>query len=497
MSVEVATWVNIVRLTTSEASSLKALHAFQNQIERVTKMYNGSLTLFTFPMKWKQATIVPLAKITNPQTVSDMRPISLLPLPGKILEIMVSKRLKHYLEENNILCRKQHGFRKKRSTLSAIVEFLHDVYRNLNENKDTYIVYLDLKKAFDTVSHDILLNKLNTSGIDQHTIKWFRSYLGNRKQRVIIQNKCSEELTISFGVPQGSVLGPTLFTLYINDMVTYVNSKINLYADDTVVYGTELNIIQSDLNRIHSWCNANLLTINCKKSQWMKTNIICKQHDNVSFKLGNTELEYVTDYKYLGMTVDSSLSFQSYRESIINRVNLKINYFKKIRMYLTQDAALLIYKCTILPILEYVDFVYDFSIKYVNKKLQTIQNTGLYIVYNQLYLQYDVKDSTETLHRKARIYRLSHRRWLHMLSYIYSYIDDDGLVDVRDINTRRREGILFKIYKKEHYKVRQDPLLRAMEAWNSLPVRIRNAETKGKLKAMLERSIQNPYQKTE
>ena len=166
-------------------------------------------------------------------------------------------------------------------------------------------------------------------------------------------------------------------------------------------------------------------------------------------------------------------------------------------MYLTQDATLLIYKCTILPILEYVDFVYDFSIKYVNKKLQTIQNTGLYIVYNQLYLPYDVKDSTETLHRKARIYRLSHRRWLHMLSYIYSYIDDDGLVDVRDINTRRREGIIFKIYKKEHYKVRQDPLLRAMEAWNSLPVRIRNAETKGKLKAMLERSIQNPYQKTE
>ena len=310
------------------------VHAFQNQKGRITKMYNGSLTLCTFPMKWKKAMIVPLAKVANPKTVSDMRPISLLPLPGKILEIIMSKRLKHFLEENNILCNRQHGFRKKRSTLSAIVEFLHEVYNNLNENKDTYIVYLDLKKAFDTVSHDILLNKLNQSGIDQHTIKWFSSYLEIRKQKSIIQNKCSEELSIAFGVPQGSILGPTLFTLYINDLATYVESKINLYADDTVIYGTDPKAVQSDLGKIHNWCNANLLTINCKKSQWMKTNVVCRQQEDVSFKLGDITFECVSEYRYLGMIMDSSLSFQPYRESIINRVNLKINYFRKICMFL-------------------------------------------------------------------------------------------------------------------------------------------------------------------
>ena len=152
------------------------------------------------------------------------------------------------------------------------------------------------------------------------------------------------------------------------------------------------------------------------------------------------------------------MSFQSYRESIINRVNLKINYFRKIRTYLTQDAAVLIYKCTILPILEYVDFVYDFDIRYVNKKLQTIQNAGLYIAYNQHYLPYDVKESTETLHQRACIPRLSHRRRLHMITFIYNYIDDIRFVDVRDINTRRREGILFNVQRYEHYKARQDPL---------------------------------------
>ena len=113
-------------------------------------MYNGSLTQRTFPLKWKKATIVPLPKVKNPKTVSDMRPISLLPFPGKVLEMIVSQRLKAYLDSNRILSKKQHGFRKKKSTLSAIVEFLHDVYLHQSLMQDTY----DLKKAFDTVSHN-------------------------------------------------------------------------------------------------------------------------------------------------------------------------------------------------------------------------------------------------------------------------------------------------------------------------------------------------------
>ena len=295
----------------SAISNIRAsvvVHAFINQIGRITKMYNGSLTLCTFPRKWKKAMVVPLPKVASPKTVSDMRPISLLPLPGKILEIIISKRLKQFLDENKILCNR-HGFRKKRSTLSAIVEFLHDVYNNLNENKDTFIVYLDLKKAFDAVSHNILLNKLKQTVLDQQTVNWFGSYLESRQQKTIIQNKCSNELGVSFGVPQGSILGPTLFTLYINDLATHVTSKINLYADDTIIYGTDPIVVQSDLGKIHNWCNANLLTINCKKSQLMRTNIINKQNVDVGLKLGDIDLEYVSEYRYLGITVDSGFEF--------------------------------------------------------------------------------------------------------------------------------------------------------------------------------------------
>ena len=223
------------------------VHAYKHQSERVVRMYNGSLTQCTFPLKWKKATIVPLPKVANPKTVSDMRPISLLPFPGKIMEMIVSHRLKSYLDANKLLSKKQHGFRKKKSTLSAIVEFLHDVYRDQSLMQETYVVFLDLKKAFDTVSHKILLNKLKHLGLDQNSINWFQSYLQNRTQRTVINNEISSEQNITYGVPQGSVLGPTLFTIYINDLAEKVAGNINFYADDTILYSPDVMILKQDL----------------------------------------------------------------------------------------------------------------------------------------------------------------------------------------------------------------------------------------------------------
>ena len=342
-----------------------------------------------------------------------------------------------------------------------------------------------------------MLNKLKTIGFDFDTILWFKSYLGNRKQTTTINNKTSNELPVTYGVPQGSILGPTLFTIYINDLENCVVNDINFYADDTVIYGTTPVTLQSDLTEIYKWCNANLLTLNCKKSQWMKTDIIDRKSEDVLFKVGNGKLEKVTEYRYLGLIIDSQLTFQTYREGLINKVNLKVNYFRKIRPYLTESSALLVYKCTILPILEYADFVHDLDIKYISKRLQTIQNASLYIVYNQHRLSYDLKDSTETLHRKASLHRLAHRRWLHMLVFIFNYIDDKEMIDIREIHTRRREGVLFKINEFDHYKVRQDPKRKAMNVWNGLPVYIRNARSKEQLKLFLKSSIVNPYKKTE
>ena len=304
--------------------------AFKAQFDRILRLYNGSLTRCIFPTRWKKGTIVPLPEVNIPKTASDLRPISLLPLPGKVLEHIISKRLKTFLYERNILTEKQHSFRKNRSTLLAIVEFLHIVYNNLNTGNDSFIIYLDLKKAFDTVCHKTLLYKMRSMGLDQNTFDWFASYLSGREQQVKLNGACSNYLPVKYGVPQGSILGPTLFSLYINDLVNFVNCDIVFYADDTVIIGENPVLLLKNLGIIQQWCNRNFLTVNCKKSQWMKTQLIEKKLNVVhNFVMDGETLSEVKEYKYLGMIIDSHLSFQSHRDTLVNNINYKLCSLEK------------------------------------------------------------------------------------------------------------------------------------------------------------------------
>ena len=174
-------------IDTSKSSGLNNMNtrvykdAFLSLPAHVTKLLNASLQSCKFPMEWKKGTVIPLPKITPPHNASDLRPISLLPLPGKLLERFMSKCLSCYLDEKAILSPKQHGFRKGKSTQSSISALLCDVYDNINKSLPTFLVFLDMKKAFDTVSHSIILDKLKKFGLGTRTIKWFSSYLGNRK----------------------------------------------------------------------------------------------------------------------------------------------------------------------------------------------------------------------------------------------------------------------------------------------------------------------------
>ena len=475
--------------------------AFLDNIEKMLKIFNSSLEQSVFPNAWKLSTIVPLPKVKHPSTASDLRPVALTPLPGKLMEKLMCNRFQRWITDNKILSVAQHGFRKGKSTISAIAALLNELFKNINNKKNSYIVYLDLKKAFDTISHIKLLNKLLELGMDGLTLDWFRSYLTERRQCVKLNNLISNTLPITYGVPQGSILGPILFSVYINDISDIVNCGIVLYADDTVIFHHDNDVLQSNLRRISDWCNENLLTINVKKSHWMRTKVCGGDADednqvDMVFKVKGHSLTEVDLYKYLGLHIDNNLNFQAHHKKLVSQVQLKLNQFRKIRCFITKKAAILIYKCTILPVLEYADFIQDQGIAYVNKAIQKLQNYGLLIANNQHTLPFNQRDSSETLHRNCKMSRLIHRRRLHLLQFAFRLKGNNDLLDNRDIPTRRRAGIVFTIIKSNHYKFPpKNPYYRCMLEWNNLPVDISLLDHKENFVQAVNAMVANPYMK--
>ena len=308
----------------------------------------------------------------------------------------------------------------------------------------------------------------------------------------------SSILPITYGVPQGSILGPILFTLYINEISDILTCNVVLYADDTVILHENVQTLQDNLNRILNWCNDNQLTTNAKKSQWRRMNVCTDQIDprNIDIKIRNTNLEKVKVYKYLGVHIDNSLNFQHHNKILTRNVNFKVTHFKRIRKFITKSAAELIYKCTILPVLEYADFILDQCIAYMNKALQKIENFCLLIVNNQHFLKFQEQDSTETLHRNTKIFRLVHRRRMHLLQFAFTLRKNEEMVDIRNnIMTRRREGIVFKVIHSNHYKFYKKNLYRCSIEWNNLDVRTSLIDNKIEFKSALKKAIQNLFAK--
>ena len=240
--------------------------AFMVLPDQLTHLFNCSLRLGIFPEKGKAAKVIPLFKGGDRESVNNYRPVSLLPLPGKLLKKIVHSKISIFLEDQTFLSQHQGGFRKGFSTTSTIVDLIDDLFTGINEGKTTMGTFIDLKKVFDTVDFEILLKKLNRTRIRGNTLKWCSSYLMGRSQRTLANGTLSDSLPTSCGVPQGSVLGPLLSLVYINDLQNAVaNCNVKLHADDTILYHSGNNVedvtlaMQTSLNHFSQWCNS-LLT---------------------------------------------------------------------------------------------------------------------------------------------------------------------------------------------------------------------------------------------
>ena len=243
----------------------------------ITYLLNQALRYSEFPDSWGCSIVTPIPKDGDFLDPGNWRPISQMPLTGRLLEKAVHTQLVYYMKSIGLLHKNQHGFRAGKSTGSAIFQYIKDLFTGLDNDSVTGAIYIDYKKAFDTVSHDILLRKLELYGFGNNALLWFRRYLSSRSQRTIINTALSSSKQVGYGVPQGSTLGPTLFIIFVNDLfyLPGINEQNTImYADDTVLYASDpepklmLNRLQNSFNIITSWCDMNLLTINESKTKY-------------------------------------------------------------------------------------------------------------------------------------------------------------------------------------------------------------------------------------
>ena len=361
-------------------------------LESVTYLVNRSIETSTVPDEWKAAKVVALHKSGARDNPDNYRPISILPVLSKIIEKAVCVQLQAYLQENCLLSPFQSGFRKNHSTQAAVTYFCDNIYRSMDSGKLTGALFIDLRKAFDTVSHERLISKLSRYGIRDQELSWFRNYLKNRTQIVSIQHDYSSPLGIDTGVPQGSILGPILFIMYIDDLHSCLQfTKFMMYADDTVLYYSapllpEIEMkLNLDLINLSTWLQNNELILNMDKTEVVifgtGQRLAKQDYDDFQVLFEGQVIQQSKVFKYLGVILDDRLSFNEHVLYIESKVSRVLGVFSRLRYLLTAETANRLYKAMVLPILDYCDTVWHGGGKTNSIKIERLQRRAGRIVY--------------------------------------------------------------------------------------------------------------------
>ena len=457
-----------------------------------TWLLNLSIRTSQIPADWKKARVSLIPKDGVLTDINNFRPIAILPVVSKLMERLIQSQTMVYLEENDVLDVNQGGFRKNNSTTSTTAAMLDDIYTNINNQQLTYSIFIDFRKAFDSINHKILLKKLAKLGFHPETILWYQNYLTNRTQYTVVDDTRSSLLGVNCGVPQGSVLGPMLFLLFINDLGSAIkHSLYKLYADDTVLYSKctgEDNVIlsmkmQEDLDNVSVWCRTNAIMMNVKKT---KTMIFGTKHrlslaDPPQMNVDGRLLECVSSYKYLGTHVDSELNFIRQSNETIKSISYKFYFLGKIKTFLNTDTLLKLYKSYIQPYFDYNDIFLETTTVKQYDKLMRLQRRCL-----RRCLPENVRADRNEIHRITGINKLEDRANCHLLKLMYKRAQNNLYLDNTQGVTRLYDGPVLQIPFPNNETYKKSIIFRGSTLWNNLPSNIRNIPTfecfKSKLK---------------
>jgi Reverse transcriptase (RNA-dependent DNA polymerase) len=407
---------------------------------------SASFTSGIFPDQLKVAKVVPIFKSGDKLCMNNYRPISLLNVFSKIFEKIVCSRLTNFLETNKLISSAQFGFRKNHSTTHPLTKFLNLISKFSNDSKHTIAIFCDLKKAFDTCNHEILLSKMFKLGIRGVELKWFKNYLSNRKQFVSINGHCSSLRNILIGVPQGSILGPLLFLIYINDLPLCSKLISLLFADDTTLIASNQNFdelvkfVQSEFKKVTDYFRYNKLSLHPQKTNFMifspNQNVMNKKielfvdNNNVSSENPNycsvrkhaicqitTSCE-VPAVKFLGVYIDPQLNFKFHIKQLSMKISKSLFFIKKSKFFLTSSSLKALYYSLVHCHLTYALPVWSSTIKSNLNSLIKLQKNALRIISNSAYNAH-----TEPIFKELKILPLPSLIKCTSLQFMHQYVN--------------------------------------------------------------------------
>lgn len=464
-------------------------------LDTITNIFNYSLQTGIFPTAWKSAIIRPLSKISNPISANDYRPISILPILSKALESLVHNQICNYVNKKGMLNMYQSGFRPKHSTCTALLNVTDDIRLAMDKRQLTFLVLLDFSKAFDTVDYDILLAKLTYYfNFSFSSVNWFRSYLHDRIQSVLVEKASSTWRSVHSGVPQGSILGPLLFSLYINHLPSCLSySRFHLYADDLQIYISfkprEMNIsvnkLNLDLKAISEWARCHGLKINPNKSQAiligtqkLVNSVNIDLIPNIS--LNDTVIALSKTVKNLGIYFDENLSWTEHVSHVYKKTLAALHSLKRLKFVLPESLKISLVQSLIFPHFDYCDAVYSDISLTLGMKLQRLQNSCVRFIFNLKYF-----DHVSTYYTRLRWLRLNDRRKCHNLILLYKVLSSSTPIYLSSrfvtvsshhrFNTRSQSTSLLSIPLHSSTIYSKSFTLSASREWNLLDGNTRNS----------------------
>jgi hypothetical protein len=338
-------WEKLTKLNVNKSQGPDELHGkllyeVRDEItEALTRLFNLSLQTGVVPQDWRDADVCPLFKKGKKDKAENYRPVSLTSIVGKVLESIIKDRLVKHLEKHKLLRTSQHGFTSGRSCLTNLLIFFEFVTGELDKGNNVDLVYLDFCKAFDKVPHCRLGKKLETHGIDGNVRNWIINWLRHRIQRVCVDGECSDWEEVSSGVPQGSVLGPVLFLIYINDLDEGIISKIGKFADDSklgksINSAADVSLLANDLSTLVEWSNQWQMTFNVEKCAVMH---LGKNNNQHQYRLGDNILKGSVNERDLGVIVDRTMKFSEQANSVVTKANATLGMIRRTITYKNKD----------------------------------------------------------------------------------------------------------------------------------------------------------------